>query len=501
MSDEVEGVEARDTLIDTEARQTTNLQGRLGTPSLLSLPDELLSTCFELAVEEYERDGAFPALRLSHVSSRCRAVALRNARIWTTLQHDLRLRSLKFIKACIARSKKHPFTIAVTFSNANYVDRVTATEFLSFLKKRISPDRWKRVVVIYLADKSFLKSGKMSAESISHHLGPNSFLRNLKPDRIVTRVDRNQENVTTEAGDKLGLLWSETFLESKVMHASLKQLTISTLPIIPYHGGLKFESLSYLHLVLEYELKTSFARLLGCCPSLQDLRVTMTSLWPLGFDSEQAQVAFPSIRNLRFRIFIHHDTYNYGVQLALKNCLFPNAVTMDIHLEFVVPNSAFLKRTANNFRPFVEDIIPNEQRYPALEKLSMLFEMKDFERKSAACPESMNRGAVTSFPLKHLPSLKHLEIQTDLQLMVHAPIPDFFLQSKSKFPALRSLKFGGPQLKIHKWVGLVVQSLKQRGEWATFEELVVPPEMALPEASDGVMRGEAISDWIRANIR
>lgn len=84
--------------------------------------------------------------------------------------------------------------------------------------------------------------------------------------------------------------------------------------------------------------------------------------------------------------------------------------------------------------------------------------------------------------------------------MVHAPIPDFFLQSKSKFPALRSLKFGGPQLKIHKWVGLVVQSLKQRGDWATFEELVVPPELALPEASDGIMRGEAISDWIRANI-
>lgn len=42
--------------------------------------------------------------------------------------------------------------------------------------------------------------------------------------------------------------------------------------------------------------------------------------------------------------------------------------------------------------------------------------------------------------------------------------------------------------------------LKQQGNWGTFEELVDPPELALSGGTDGIMRGKAISEWIRANI-
>lgn len=144
------------------------------------------------------------------------------------------------------------------------------------------------------------------------------------------------------------------------------------------------------------------------------------------------------------------------------------------------------------------------RRYPQRTALSVprtiTFAVADSEEHSGVEPGSILQNAVTVFPLKHLPSLKHLEVQTDLQLAVNTLIPDFLKQGESKFPALRSLKFGGPQLKIHKWVGFLMLCLKQQGNWEMFEELNVPPELALPGVTDGVMHGEAISRWIRANI-
>lgn len=117
---------------------------------------------------------------------------------------------------------------------------------------------------------------------------------------------------------------------------------------------------------------------------------------------------------------------------------------MDLHLECIIPKSALRKRSEINFRYYVEEIIPDEQRYPSLEKLSVTFAVANPDEYIAAGlePGSPHQSAVTLFPLKHLPSLKHLEVQTDLHLVVHTLIPDFLQRGKSKFPALQSLKSG-----------------------------------------------------------
>jgi len=124
-----------------------------------------------------------------------------------------------------------------------------------------------------------------------------------------------------------------------------------------------------------------------------------------------------------------------------------------------------------------------------------------FEVADSSEPALTAHTAVTVFTLKHLPSLKHLEIRTDLPLAVATLLPNFFQRGGgSKFPALRSLKFGRPQLKIDKWIGFVMRSLKEQGDWASFERLIVPPELSLDGAMDGVLCTEAISEWIRTYV-
>ncbi|KLO06547.1 hypothetical protein SCHPADRAFT_910264 [Schizopora paradoxa] len=485
-------------------------------PNLLSLPDELLSKCFEFAFEEDLEDGSFISLRLSHVSRRCRVVALGNATIWTTLLHDSRLHSLDFIRACISRSRNLPFTVVVTFperdleSAYTYINSVSPADYLAFLKRHVRLERCRRVVVEY--DPGLLEEGLQLQDDEWEHFAPGGFLVNVRPECFVIRVPYSHywgedNDSDSEAEDRLSPLISGTFLKSAILGSRLEHLTIHAPPKLLEYTDLRFGSLSSLHLSLNYESRVSAAKFLRCFPELQDLNITMNLHSPTStIPNTKELFSLPSIRNLRFDISVCHDSDRDldEVQLPWKDCVFPNAVTMDVRLKFQIMTYANgttqLHRSEWKFRPLVEFIFRNVRPFPSLESLSMSFKIVTYGGISVAerlptCP-----NASTLFLLNRLPHLKHLEIRSDLRLSVQTTILDYLQRIKFNFPALQTLKLRGSQLKIYKWVGLVLQILKEQGSWGTFEELVVPPEMALPGASHGVMHGEAISEWIRAKV-
>ncbi|KLO06548.1 hypothetical protein SCHPADRAFT_686659 [Schizopora paradoxa] len=473
--------------------------------SLLSLPDEILSKCFELAFEGDNKGGSFLSLGLSHLSRRCRVVALKNANIWTSLQHDRRLRSLEFTKGCIARSKQLPLTVVVSFTSGP----VHATDFLALLGQRVCVERCRRVVLIYHPD--HVEEGLPGSEVGSEHFSSDAFLARMNPECLVLRLDWSQSSIDPnldEYHDKLSPAWSRAFLIR--MADRIKHLTLSTLPGLHRHVDFYIDSLSSFHLVIEDNLYIPATEFLRLFRSLEDLKVTMTLFSPTSsIDTYElfyeGCVSFPSIRNLHFRIYVDHDPQQDfdKIRFPLNDCLFPNAVKMNLHLEFQVFTSSYevpLHGSEWKFRSLVESIFPNDRRCPSLEQLSVTFRIANRDGISAVGFGPKFQTASTIFPLKCLPHLKHLEIRSDLRLSVHTSILDYLQRIKVNFPALLSLKLWGSQLKLYKWTGLVLQILKEQGSWETFEELVVPTEMALPGTSYGVLRGEAISEWIRAKV-
>ncbi|KLO06545.1 hypothetical protein SCHPADRAFT_686613 [Schizopora paradoxa] len=178
---------------------------------------------------------------------------------------------------------------------------------------------------------------------------------------------------------------------------------------------------------------------------------------------------------------------------------------MDLLLEFRtdIPYQGFQEyvlRSEWDFTPLLDSLFPHKHRYASLENLSVTFKVADLAGVPAIEIRDSPVGAAV-FPLRNLPSLKNFEVLTDLRFIVLTLIPEYFQRGTIRFPALRSLKFRGPRLKIRKYVGHVMKILKEQGKWDTFGELVVPQrhEKTSLGTSGRILRGEAIERWIRAN--
>ncbi|KLO07118.1 hypothetical protein SCHPADRAFT_664594, partial [Schizopora paradoxa] len=393
------------------------------TLGLLSLPNELLSMCFEHAIDEDFEDGPFVALRLSHISSRCRAIALGNTKIWATLHHDTSMCSLDFTEACISRSGRSPLTVAVTFSDKKLSNRITATQFLELLEERNILARCRRVIVILSCN---LKNGLeefdqpifIQEEIGSKHFGSCVFFSNVTPDYVDVRIDQDHWEVSDTAELQLSLLLGETFLDSMAERCQLKHLTVPALPTLFDDADYLVHSLSSLHFVLEHKLDVSAVAFLACFPALQDLEVTLTVY---GVDTTsnlfQEHLPFPSICNLRFRLhllFEPEDEEYVESHFELINCIFPNAFNMDLLLEFRtdIPYQGFQEyvlRSEWDFTPLLDSLFPHKHRYASLENLSVTFKVADLAGVPAIEIRDSPVGAAV-FPLRNLPSLKNFEV-------------------------------------------------------------------------------------------
>ncbi|KLO06546.1 hypothetical protein SCHPADRAFT_686616 [Schizopora paradoxa] len=364
----------------------------------------------------------------------------------------------------------------------------------------------KRVVVALICDlennleefeEQIFVQEEQTGIILPQHLGTFVFLSTVKPEYLEVRVDSDYNYVASLVDQQLSFLLDRTLLRTPLCR--LKHLTLPKLPTLFEFTRFQVESVSSLHFVLELKLDIKAVKFLECFPSLQELEVTLeVNGGGLTLFAPGECIPIQNISHLRLRVLLFYDPDDFSyreARLALIGCFFPDVVKMDLHLEFQSDLSYRkpLYRSEWDFRPPIDGLFRLKNRYPSLEYLSMTFRITDLlERSTNEIGERPVAAAV--FPLSCLPSLKHLKISTDLQIIVSSLIPEYFQRKTMRFPALQSLRIEGSRLKIQKWVGLVMLILKEQGKWETFEELVMPlgSEDPLFGTSGGVLNGEAI---------
>ncbi|KLO04811.1 hypothetical protein SCHPADRAFT_744550 [Schizopora paradoxa] len=472
ISDEVQRLSSRFNDLATALKKESDALGAiLHKCGIALLPDEVLTTIFEMVVELTGPEDTKLAshkwktsIRLSHINRRFRSIMLACPNFWTNMNS-----SLQMAAACLQRTKGLPLSVELMICDQRGTDSRTFEPILAELLP--VTEQWGRLHMKFCT--TF------------------SFKRNCELDTLITHMIHRVNAPILE----------ELFIEHKDYVRGRSPQWDWSKWNTPGLRRLKVEScfplsLPALSTITSLELKISVAddqmstilKEISRMGNLQDLAVEFLSTESFHSFTVHERVEFPQVQRLKIKtaFTLRAVDGNMAFKSSIFNAIsFPNAVRFQLEIEgleyrYSIRDQLGVESSPNfYFHKEIYRIFRHIHQFPRVEKFYLNISSPkggDRERKVRA---------KLALPLNMLPSLKDFTFRCNTCFDLSEPddgdevlldhvrvIPPRVVGDA--FPALNTVTLDVFEASVvARWLGEYLMEMKGRGKWDEFRKLMI----------------------------